>query len=354
MVNILTLPWADGLAESQKLLTAFGTAIATGDGSGATTRVPMISSGLDVVVFVVFTLGLTLLNWGVRLLVVAPLARVLLHGPKKENLSEEADALFQRKLAVKVDKFSQSALEAIFYGAFSCFGAVMVTSQPWVWPSQHWWIDFDKTNVSTGFSVHASMTDAVACYYIMYAARYAQGMVSVCLEHKRKDFWEMELHHAVTCLLVTLSYVCGWNRVGLVVMLVLDPADVPLHVAKLCKYTGERRCPGQPSNAYQLMADGFFVVFMLSFFAMRLGMFPYICWSAHVEATRYFPKGAPEWTAVGLLYVLLALQVFWGYLLVRVLVKLVVNGHVEDDRSDDEADAAGANAEKSATKKKTH
>ena len=31
-------------------------------------------------------------------------------------------------------------------------------------------------------------------------------------------------------------------------------------------------------------------------------------------------------------------QVFWGYLLVRVLFKLIVNGHVEDDRSDDEAE----------------
>jgi ceramide synthetase len=57
------------------------------------------------------------------------------------------------------------------------------------------------------------------------------------------------------------------------------------------------------------MADGFFVVFMLSFFAMRLGMYPYICWSAHVEATQYFPKGLPEWTAVVLLYILMALQV---------------------------------------------
>jgi hypothetical protein len=45
MINIITLPWADGLAESQNLLTAFATAIATGDGSGATTRVPMTSSG---------------------------------------------------------------------------------------------------------------------------------------------------------------------------------------------------------------------------------------------------------------------------------------------------------------------
>ena len=42
---------------------------------------------------------------------------------------------------------------------------------------------------------------------------------------------------------------------------------------------------------------------------MRLGMYPYICWSAHIEATRYFPKGLPEWTAVVLLYILMALQV---------------------------------------------
>jgi|AntAceMinimDraft_5_1070358.scaffolds.fasta_scaffold59423_3 hypothetical protein len=48
-------------------------------------------------------------------------------------------------------------------------------------------------------------------------------------------------------------------------------------------------------------------------------------------------------------------QVFWGYLLVRVLYKLLVNGHVEDDRSDDEADAEdGTKKEKSASKKKAH
>jgi hypothetical protein len=46
----------------------------------------LLYNSLDVVVFIIFTLGLTLLNWGVRLLVVAPLARILLHGPKKEVL----------------------------------------------------------------------------------------------------------------------------------------------------------------------------------------------------------------------------------------------------------------------------
>jgi len=65
---------------------------------------------------------------------------------QSQNLSKDAEALFERKLSMKVDKFSQSALEALFYGAFSCFGIVMVTSQPWVWPSKHWWIDFDQVS----------------------------------------------------------------------------------------------------------------------------------------------------------------------------------------------------------------
>ena len=57
------------------------------------------------------------------------------------------------------------------------------------------------------------------------------------------------------------------------------------------KYVGERRCPGRASTAYTVLSDALFVVFMVSFFVMRLGMFPYICWSAHMEATLYFPKG---------------------------------------------------------------
>jgi len=226
--------------------------------------------------------------------------------PQLSNSS--AKAAFEKKLEVKVQKFSQTTMEQLFYGSFTFFGVVMVLTQDWAWPSKHWWLNFDKKD-SDGRSVHSAMTEAIAAYYIMYAARYFQGMISVLLEHKRRDFWEMQLHHFVTCALVAISYVYGWNRVGLVIMLVLDPADVPLHTAKMCKYIGERRCPGKPSNVYQLASDGFFVVFMLSFFATRLVAFPYICWSAHIEATLYFEKGVPEWTCVVLLYILLALQV---------------------------------------------
>lgn len=341
----MNLPWAEGFAQSERLARAFAASVAALDGgSGPSNRKPMVNEGIDVVVFLVFTVALLLINWAVRLLVVAPIAKAILHGPTPSNPSPKQKAAFAKKLAVKVDKFSQTAMEQIFYGAFACFGSVMVLTQEWSWPSKNWWLDFDKKDVD-GFSIHSHMTEAVAAFYILYAARYFQGMLSVCLEHKRRDFWEMQLHHFVTCALVAISYTYGWNRVGLVIMLVLDPADVPLHTAKMCKYIGERRCPKQPSNAYQLASDGLFVVFMLSFFATRLVMYPYICWSAHIEATQYFEKGVPEWTCVVLLYILLALQVFWGWLILRVLYKLVRDGHVEDNRSDDEEEVEGGGAQ---------
>jgi len=61
------------------------------------------------------------------------------------------------------------------------------------------------------------------------------------------------------------------------------------------------------------------------------------------------PKGVPEWTAVELLYILLALQVFWGWLIVKVLYKLIRDGHAEDNRSDDEGGAEEDPSEEDST-----
>jgi hypothetical protein len=48
-------------------------------------------------------------------------------------------------------------------------------------------------------------------------------------------------------------------------------------------------------------------------------------------------------------------QVFWGYLIVRVLYKLIRDGHVEDNRSDNEEETEEESPNKShkVTKKKS-
>jgi ceramide synthetase len=134
----------------------------------------------------------------------------------------------------------------------------------------------------------------------------------------------MSIHQIVTLSACVMSYWYGWNRVGVVVMFLLDPADVPLHLAKLCKYIGDATAGAAFSSwLWSFFADIFFLIFAASFFIMRLVVFPYVCWSAHVEATRYFPKGKPEWISVALLEMLLALQVYWFSLIVKVATRVI-------------------------------
>jgi len=140
----------------------------------------------------------------------------------------------------------------------------------------------------------------VRCFYIMYMARYTEEIITVCLESKRKDFAQMLLHHCLTVVLTCISYLFGWNRVGVVVM---DDE-------------------GNQWVRWQFLADRLFEIFALVFFFTRLVMYGYVCWSAHIEATRYFPKGLPEWTCVVLLYSLYFLQVYWFHLILKVAMRL--------------------------------
>jgi ceramide synthetase len=118
-------------------------------------------------------------------------------------------------------------------------------------------------------------------------------------------------------------------------MALLDPADVPLHVAKQFKYVGDTR-GGLTQKRMQTCADVFFVIFMLLFAVMRLGLYPYVVWSSTLEGPRHFAYGAGAYACVALLFVLLGLQVYWFALIVKVAIKVVTSGAAEDVRSDDE------------------
>jgi|AntAceMinimDraft_5_1070358.scaffolds.fasta_scaffold29125_2 ceramide synthetase len=236
-----------GLAEAQHLVREFAKTIANGEDVGSPTRLPKLASGDDIIVFIVFAVALGAFNWGMRLLVIKPIVRRLLW-PGHHQLKKRSSTFEEQK----VDKFSQTAMEFLFYGVFAYFNCIVFSSQQWGWPSERWWINYDKVDPESGYSIHAFMTETVAAYFLLYGARYAQGMLSVLLEHRRKDFVEMQIHHFVVVALVSMAYSYGWVRIGMAIMVVQDPADVPLHIAKMLKYLGDARCPGNPKNFYQV------------------------------------------------------------------------------------------------------
>jgi ceramide synthetase len=48
------------------------------------------------------------------------------------------------------------------------------------------------------------------------------------IDVRRSDFWEMALHHAITILLLAMSFSINFVRVGTMVLICHDTADILL------------------------------------------------------------------------------------------------------------------------------
>lgn len=125
-------------------------------------------------------------------------------------------------------------------------------------------------------------------------------------------------------------------------MLLLDPADVTLHLGKMTKYIENN---GGTWRYWPTLADAFFNNFAVLFFVNRICMYPYLCWSAAFESQSVWREeissdyghGVAEWTAVVLLLILQVLQVFWFSIIARMAYNQLILGHeTRDVRSDED------------------
>jgi ceramide synthetase len=62
-------------------------------------------------------------------------------------------------------------------------------------------------------------------------AFYWSLTVSQFFDVKRKDFWLMFVHHVATICLITFSWVCHLHRIGTLVLLVHECADIFIEVS---------------------------------------------------------------------------------------------------------------------------
>ena len=360
-----------------------GAASSAGAGVDSSSHIPR-AGGWPWPMFLGLTAAQFVLNWGVRVGAARPLAGCLF-GPVPKTQTARLNDRVRRKRAARVDKFAQSAMEAFFYAWYFVMGGALAVGVPWFWPSAQWW---EGEMASTGLGAAGPMPLDLTCFYVAYAARYLQGLVSVFFEAKRKDFWEMVIHHATTIVLIYLSFVAGMTRVGLVVMVLLDFADPFLHVAKCCKYVSEARRSaarrgeagggggrgggsggdGSVSPGCELwgtLADVWFAAFALSFTVTRNIMYPYVVWSAWTEGPTAWRarslagctpgmdykemratviRTGPGWCML-LLAVLQVLQLIWQYFLMKAIVRVLMGQELKDARSDSESEG-GSGGEK--------
>lgn len=130
----------------------------------------------------------------------------------------------------------------------------------------------------------------------------------------------MFIHHAVTLLLLALSWICNFHRVGALVLVIHDFADIFLDATKLVKYAN-----------YQKLADALSGVFTIAWLVTRLGFYPRVIYSTTIEAPRIFAAPTAYYVFNGMLILLLCIHVVWTTYIFKAIYNAIKAGKLEGD-----------------------
>ncbi|KAE8133538.1 TLC domain-containing protein [Aspergillus pseudotamarii] len=228
----------------------------------------------------------------------------------------------------KTARFMEQVYTAIYFGIFGPFGLyVMYRSDIWY---------FNTTAMYEGFP-HREHEALFKAYYLLQASYWAQQAIVLLLqlEKPRKDFKELVGHHIITLALIALSYRFHFTYMGIAVYITHDVSDFFLATSKTLNYLDSFITP--------------------PYFGMFVGMWIYlrhylnlkILWAVLTEfrtvgpfelnwETQQYKCWISQYITFALLASLQAVNLFWLFLILRILKNYVFNSIRKDERSDDE------------------
>jgi hypothetical protein len=182
----------------------------------------------------------------------------------------------------------------------------------------------------------------VKVYYLFELGAYFHQLAWT--ETNRSDSLEMVIHHLITIALLLSSHVLNFVRIGVTVLLLHDISDIFLEAAKCFNYMSKVKGQEWATS----VCDSLFAIFALSFFGLRLVVYPYwIFYTSYIDANEKFGK---DWFGFDVYFYLLlslqALHIFWFYLITRMIYRLLTTGIEKDERSDDDCEEEEEGGEK--------
>lgn len=227
----------------------------------------------------------------------------------------------QQQIA-KFQKATETCWRCFAYFLLFALGAYVIFSSDWFWDRESWLVGYIKNQ---------HFDDSLRWYYMTELSFYMALMITHFSDTKRKDYLQQFVHHVATIILIAGSYLIAHFRYGSVIMLLHDTSDYWLEAAKLAKYARKQR-----------LCDSLFVIFALLFFLTRWVYFPFwICFpwwrdnarlAGPLQSYLTFP-----YLFLYLCFVLLALHIYWGFLILRMIYNFTKTGTVEkDQRSEDD------------------
>ncbi|ORY67522.1 TLC domain-containing protein [Pseudomassariella vexata] len=293
--------------------------------------------GADDVYFILFcTILLTGLRAGIMNHILAPLAK--------------AGGITKKK---EIARFAEQGFLVIHYGIFWSIGVYIYTHSPFYLNMSELWTNWPQRDLS----------GLTKFYILAQLSFYLQQVVAINFEDRRKDHWQMCVHHVVTIALLWGAYAYHQTRIGTLILILMDNGDILLGIAKCLKYLD-----------FSTVCDYMFGLFIVSWAICRHGFYLVACWSLYAESLKHIPAGcsrgpdhdltgpfehetegwghllAPftdgqgtvcwnENITTGFLVTLLFLQVVqivWFVLILKVAIRVIKGTGAEDVRSDSE------------------
>jgi acyl-CoA-dependent ceramide synthase len=184
---------------------------------------------------------------------------------------------------------------------------------------------------------HTPLAAPVKIYYLTQFAFWIHQVLILNAEAHRKDHLQMMAHHVITVGLVFASYALHFNRVGCLVLVLMDFCDIVLATAKMLRYIEQPRS-----------CDIAFVIFLISWFLTRHVGFLLVLASTWFRFPAIIPSmldGTPDAMFGPIHYYsfnfsLATLQVImciWFISIINIAWSVIRGKPAEDVRSDEES-----------------
>ncbi|KAL2231566.1 UNVERIFIED_CONTAM: LAG1 longevity assurance [Sesamum indicum] len=130
----------------------------------------------------------------------------------------------------KIAKCSESMWKLTYYGTAEFCILTNIYPEPWFSDIEAYFTGWPDQELKL----------PVKLFYMCQCGFYGYSIAALLTwETRRKDFSVMMSHHIVTVILISLSYITRFFRIGAVVLALHDASDVFLEAAKVFKYSGK-------------------------------------------------------------------------------------------------------------------
>ncbi|XP_059644960.1 ceramide synthase 1 LOH3-like [Cornus florida] len=165
----------------------------------------------------------------------------------------------------KIKKFKESAWKCVYFLSAELLALSVTCNEPWFTNTRYFWV-----GPGNQAWPNQKIKLKLKGLYMYAAGFYTYSIFALIFwETRRSDFGVSMGHHIATVILIGLSYIFRFARVGSVVLALHDASDVFLEIGKMSKYSGA-----------ETVTSISFLLFALSWIVLRLIIFPgWILWS---------------------------------------------------------------------------